>query len=122
MNNFNGIGLAFPQIGFSKRAFIYLNKNSMGDLNKEIYLNPEIFYFSINLYFDYEGCLSIYNFTGLVKRFYKTSVKYLNINNILLNINLIEFNSRIVQHEIDHLNGILFVSKLCNLRTIRYIF
>ena len=121
MNNNNGIGLASSQIGFLKRMFIYLNVNKLHIVLNEICINPVFFYKSFDSYVDYEGCLSVFNFNGLVKRFIKIGVYYHNFNFKLIKNYLFKINSRIVQHEIDHLNGILFISRLCNIRVIKYI-
>lgn len=101
----NGVGLAAPQIGISKRVIVV----DIGD--GAIYLaNPEIIH-SSGVQKGPEGCLSIPNTNGNVVRFEEIKVVGLDENNRKIEIHAEGFKSRALQHEIDHLNGILFTDK-----------
>lgn len=103
----NGMGLSAPQLGLLERFFVYNDNGTIKSL-----INPEIVNGAEAKVVDIEGCLSVPGFTGDVPRTYKIQVKGLNERG-----NEVEFFSngviaRVIQHEIDHLNGILFVEKI----------
>ena len=106
-----GVGLAAPQVGINKRVVII---DTNGKLRKII--NPVIlekFGEEENVE---EGCLSIPNIYEKVKRQSKVKVKYLNENGEEIIEEADELLARAFQHEIDHLDGILFVDKVSNIR------
>jgi peptide deformylase len=72
-------------------------------------LNPEITKFEGELEEDYEGCLSVLNVYGKVPRYNKIRIKALNENGQEIRIKAEGFLARVLQHEIDHLNGKLFI-------------
>lgn len=101
----NGVGLAAPQIGISKRVVVI----DVGDGLLEL-INPEILS-SEGKETDAEGCLSIPEVYGEVTRAAKVTVKCLNREGKEITINGTGLLARALQHEIDHLEGILFVDK-----------
>lgn len=104
----DGVGLAAPQIGVSKRVIIAYHEES----DKVIELiNPEIVSFS-GEEIDSEGCLSVPGRLGKVSRAKDIVVKGQNAEGQPIQINASGMFARIIQHEIDHLNGILFIDKL----------
>ena len=122
MNKFNGIGLAAPQVGLLKKFFLCIFIDDNGFFINKIYINPYIFYRSFNLLFSgYEGCLSVPKFYGLVNRYKDIGVFYVDKFDKFFYIYLNELNSRVIQHEFDHLNGILFISRLFSVRIIIYV-
>ena len=109
MQKLGGIGLAGPQINFNKRIVI------IGDLNNKdysVYVNPEITYFSNDKEISEEGCLSLPNIFGLVKRSKKIHLKYKDLEGNKIKEKLKGLKSVVIQHEIDHLNGILFIDRV----------
>lgn len=106
----DGVGLAAPQIGISKRIIIV----DPGDQLIQI-INPEIIY-SEGEQNGSEGCLSVPGKVGWLKRAHKVIVKGLNPNGEIIEIEAIDFLARILQHEIDHLDGILFPDKATRIR------
>lgn len=104
-----GVGLAAPQVGINKRVIVV-------DVGDGLYklVNPEIIS-SSGIQDGPEGCLSVPNIVGNVKRSEHVQVKALNENgeNILLEAS--GFKARAFQHEIDHLNGIIFTDKATEL-------
>ncbi|WP_442599450.1 peptide deformylase [Neobacillus sp. D3-1R] len=108
MIEFDGVGLAAPQIGIDKQIAIV----DIGDENGTIELiNPEIIETS-GEQSGPEGCLSFPNLYGEVSRPYKVKVKAQDRKGKLFTFEAEEFMARAIQHEIDHLNGILFTSKV----------
>jgi peptide deformylase len=98
-----GVGLAAPQIGVPKRVVVL----DAGDGLLEL-INPVIIEKSGKAV-DREGCLSVPNVTGDVERAQKVVVQALNREGELMEYKAEDLLARIFQHEIDHLDGILFV-------------
>lgn len=103
MHAADGVGLAAPQIGVSKRVVVV----KVGEVVVEL-INPVISE-KEGEQTDEEGCLSIPNVTGDVQRALKIRVQGLNRQGELLEIQAERLLARALQHEIDHLEGILFV-------------
>ncbi len=104
----DGVGLAAPQIGVSKRVIIAYQEEN----DKVIELiNPEIITTSGEV-IDSEGCLSVPGRVGKVSRAKDIVVRGQNADGQPIQINASGMFARIIQHEIDHLNGILFIDKL----------
>ena len=108
-----GMGLAFIQMGIPKRIFVIANKNDDDDSFEEhIVINPEIISQSEELIYvgEGEGCLSINRpVDGIVPRHARVTIKYFDINGKEKQIRVREDIAIAFQHEIDHLNGILFI-------------
>jgi peptide deformylase len=110
-----GIGLAAPQVGVLKRAFVA----DLGgdDERAPIYLiNPEITWRSETTNLAEEGCLSLPKQFGEVSRFDQVRVRYQDREGAAQEIAADGLLARCLQHEIDHLNGILFVDHLSALK------
>lgn len=75
-------------------------------------INPEIVKYEGDIEYDYEGCLSIKSIYGYVPRYNNVKVKALDINGEKIRINATGFLARVIQHEIDHTNGKLFVDHI----------
>lgn len=108
-----GVGLAAPQIGKFLRIFVMLDA---GELRAVI--NPEIIRVSKEKAGELkkgelmEGCLSLPHYYGPLKRPKKITIKYTNEDGKESVEDFVGFTAQIVQHEIDHLNGILFIDRL----------
>jgi len=104
-----GVGLAGPQIGLNKQIFVI---NLWDNFFKKVFINPKIsnsFGETVEME---EGCLSIPNRRGDVKRKENIFIEYYDEN---WNFHKKEFSgmiSRVIQHEYDHLNGILWIDKI----------
>jgi len=105
-----GIGLAAPQIGQSIRLCI-INLEHMG-LPAFVLVNPKITKKSWKKVEMEEGCLSIPGLFGIVKRPVKITVEAQNMNGEINKFEADGMLSRVIQHEVDHLDGILFTSKM----------
>ncbi len=102
-----GLGLAAPQIGINLRIFALNVKNEI-----LIFINPEITHFSIKESLEEEGCLSVPGAIGKVKRVSKVVMKYYDENGKKHKIKAKGIIAQAFQHEIDHLNGILYIDKI----------
>ena len=107
LNEEDGVGLAAPQVGISKRVIIAYDEE-----NDTIYelVNPVIIE-SEGSALGKEGCLSVPGKIGSVKRFTRIVVEGKNAKGNDIRIEAKDMFARILQHEIDHLNGILFIDK-----------
>jgi peptide deformylase len=111
-----GAGLAAPQIGVGLRVAVI-----KGDENQIWALaNPEIVK-SDGVQVGYEGCLSYPGWVGEVARYETIVVKGRNRRGKEVRIKSTGFTARAFQHEIDHLDGILFIDRLTNLETLRRV-
>jgi len=106
----NGIGLAAPQVGKSVRLCI-INLEHMG-LPPFALINPKIIKTSARKVEMEEGCLSIPGIFGMVSRPEKVTVEALNLEGEKHKFQADGMLSRVIQHEVDHLEGILFTSKM----------
>lgn len=111
-----GVGLAAPQVGVNVRAIVVditaEEENSPGLIKL---IDPEIIY-SEGQQVGEEGCLSIPGFVSLVKRKEKVRVKGLNEEGKHSEIDASGLLARVLQHEIDHIDGILFIDRLSRLK------
>ena len=112
----NGIGLAATQVGVLKRLIIV----DIGEEDDEAYeplvlFNPELIGFDGEIVAE-EGCLSIPDVTAEVKRPEKIVVEGIDIQNASVRIEADGLLARVLQHEIDHLNGVLFIDRISGLK------
>jgi len=110
MYEYKGVGLAAPQIGVSKRVITIDVGNGLIEL-----INPTVVEVEGSAT-EAEGCLSIPGVVGDVPRPTKVTVRGLDRNGQEVEYNAVEYLARAFQHEIDHLNGILFIDKAVKLR------
>ena len=108
----DGVGLAAPQIGVSQRIIVLDDGNGLLEL-----INPEITH-KEGSQIGLEGCLSVPGYYGDVERFDKITVKAIDKHNKKVTIKAEGFLARILQHEIYHLDGHLFIEKADNLQRI----
>ncbi len=114
MHAANGLGLAAPQIGVSLRVLVIelpKDKEDPGSGEPIALVNPEIVK-SEGEQFGEEGCLSIPGYVGMVRRAMKVSVKGLNRKGKEVRVKSEGLLARALQHEIDHLDGVLFTDRL----------
>lgn len=114
----SGLGIAAPQVGELQRIIIIESKGGKRKNGSErpkipltILVNPEIIEYSKETEIDDEGCLSVPEIWGKVKRAKKVTVKRLNGKGKKVKIKAHDMFARVLQHEIDHLDGILFTDK-----------
>ena len=111
-----GIGLAAPQVGVSRRLIVMDPAKDDAPKTPLVMVNPEILDRSEELRLHEEGCLSIPDFTAEIERPAKTRVAYIDREGKPQERELVGIWATLVQHEIDHLNGILFIDYLSRLK------
>ncbi len=120
MYAYNGIGIAATQVGLNIMAAI-IHKDALDFKNKKLHgafhgadfliLNPKITSHSWGILSDEEGCLSVPGYHGIVKRYKKITVSCMDRKGTPLTFVAHGFFARVLQHEIDHLNGTLYIDK-----------
>ena len=116
MYDANGVGLAAPQVGLDMRIFIVDAAAREEEKTPLTMINPKSISIEENLVPYEEGCLSFPEHFAEIERPDKLSIEYIDENNQKQILNTEGFTSRIIQHELDHLNGILFVDHLSRLK------
>jgi peptide deformylase len=124
MKNGDGVGLAAPQVGYSSSVFVLdKNLNQYNDDSEQvpqnIFINPEIISTYGNEVAGLEGCLSIPNVFGEVYRSDCVEIQAYDRNGKKFKLNVCGFYSRVIQHEYDHLDGVLFIDRMRDLKTLR---
>lgn len=126
-SQYDGIAISAPQIGKNLRVFLISNRvyEVLGESKEEaknkkdlVFINPKITKFSKEKAWVEEGCLSVRNVFGRVQRSKKVSAEALNENGEKVKRGFSGILSQIIQHESDHLDGILFVTKAKDLQEI----
>ncbi len=111
-----GIGLAAVQVGILKRIIV-IDISKKEEEKKPIFLiNPEITFKSNETSLFEEGCLSLPGYFAEIERPAKCKVKYIDYNGNLSELDAEGLLSTCIQHEIDHLNGVLFIDYLSKLK------
>ncbi len=119
-----GCGLAAPQVGCTKRVIVLDPNPSDEDLSARqpmFLINPEIIWRSEDTVFFNEGCLSLPEQRAEVERFAKVRVHYVDYNGVEQEILADDLLAIILQHEIDHLDGILYIDHLSRLKRSRLL-
>lgn len=126
----NGIGLAAPQLGKPIRIVVIESRGKPSRSKPQekrplipltILINPEVINHSLEVEEDIEGCLSLPNIWGTVPRYKKVTVKGINERGKGVKIKASGLLARTLQHEIDHLDGILFPQRVEDLSTLHKI-
>lgn len=120
MREANGVGLAAPQIGRPIKLAVIETLPEEDDEGNEIegtrdlyvIINPEIFWTSRDMSKGIEGCLSIPGYVGEVERPESIRVRGLDRHGRKFRRRFDDWDARIIQHEVDHLNGVLYIDKL----------
>jgi peptide deformylase len=110
-----GIGLSAPQIGVNKNIFIvrrYYIKNKKEEYDEYTIINPKLVNTSRKKDKSLEACLSIKNTFGFVERYKQVTIKYQDLSKKWHEISGSKIFSHAIQHEMDHLEGVLFTDKL----------
>ena len=122
MYEYSGVGLAAPQVHESLRLFVaMLDADGQGDGDAVVLINPEITVVGDSTVEGWEGCLSIPEIRGRVPRAHHIKVSALDRNAKRFELDLEDFPARIVQHETDHLDGVLFFERMKSLETLTYL-
>ncbi len=109
------VGVALAAVQIDKLYRIVIVRNDYEDKENQtftVFINPEITKTEGKLIADYEGCLSVPDLYGKVKRYSKVRVKAIGLDGKPFRVTAEGFLARIFQHEIDHTNGIVFVDHI----------
>jgi peptide deformylase len=121
MHEYNGVGLAAPQVHEGLRIFVgLLDDSPKDDVEPIALINPEISPIGDAKADGREGCLSIPEIYGLVPRYTSISVKALDRTGKAIELQLKDFPARVAQHELDHLDGILFLDRMTSMQSLSY--
>lgn len=120
LNDSGGFGIAAPQIGVNKRiVVIQVDKEkctykNAKDVPTTVMINPKWYNLSDEKESEYEGCLSVPSIRGKVARYTNIEVTYYNEYGEKITKKIKGFTARDIQHECDHLDGIVFLEKVQN--------
>jgi peptide deformylase len=122
MREYNGVGLAAPQVHEGVRLFVALLADDPDEgTSAVVIVNPEIVSNTSARQEGWEGCLSIPDIRGLVPRFTDITVKALDRDGRPIELRLRDFPARVVQHETDHLDGVLFFDRMTSMQSLTYL-
>jgi peptide deformylase len=122
MREYHGVGLAAPQVHEGRRIFVALLDEEPGPESTPVVLvNPEVASEGSQREEGWEGCLSIPDVRGLVRRFTDVSVRALDRHGKPLTLRLKDFAARVAQHELDHLDGVLFLDRMTSLASLTFL-
>lgn len=111
-----GCGLAAPQVGLSQRMLVIDTAHEGEEPQPMYFVNPEIIEKSSDKITCEEGCLSVPEQRAEVERFAAIKVRYLDYNGEQKEIETDDFLAIVLQHEIDHLDGILYIDRISRLK------
>lgn len=122
MVEYRGVGLAAPQVHQGVRLFV-ASLGSDDDRPSETYVivNPEVAPVGSVVEEDWEGCLSIPDIRGRVPRSYEVRLRALDRNGERLELKAHGFPARIIQHETDHLDGVLFFDRMKTFESLAFL-
>jgi peptide deformylase len=130
MSEYQGVGLAAPQVHHGVRLFVAgfsprPNDEDDGDAQERIPLmaliNPEISVVGNEIAEDWEGCLSIPDIRGKVPRARAIAVRALDRRGKRIEMTASGFTARVIQHETDHLDGVLFFDRMTSFETLTFL-
>jgi peptide deformylase len=118
----DGVGLAAPQIAESLRLFAYWlpGHGETDEVEPTVVVNPELRIVDPELDEGWEGCLSIPGLRGLVPRHRRIKIKGRDIEGRGLSFTADGFHARVLQHEFDHLDGVVFLDRMRSASSLAY--
>jgi peptide deformylase len=125
MRSLNGAGLAAPQIGVSLRVVIFeVQENPryphVSPVPYTVLVNPELTPLGDEQEEGWEGCLSVPGMRGLVPRYQRLRYQGFDQHGVRIDRTVEGFHARVVQHEVDHLDGILYPQRVRDLRNFGF--
>ena len=126
MREYHGVGLAAPQVHESLRLFVAAldhedDEDEPASAGPIAIINPEITVVGSDVVEDWEGCLSIPDIRGRVPRARAITVRGLDRKGGRIELHAHDFPARVIQHETDHLDGVLFFDRMRALQTLTYL-
>lgn len=122
MHDEEGVGLAAPQVAEPLRLFAYWVPSSDDEepVPPTVLVNPELKPVGDFTAEGWEGCLSIPGIRGLVPRFRRVKVKARTVQGESISLTADEFHARVVQHEFDHLDGVVFLDRMTSMQSLAF--
>jgi len=121
MVEYNGVGLAAPQVHVSRRLLIAGGEEDEdGRMKLRVFINPEITIPEAETFGMFEGCLSVPGLRGYVERPAAASITAFNEKGEQFNLELEGFPAVVIQHELDHLDGILYTDRLADTKLLAF--
>jgi peptide deformylase len=120
MAEYHGAGLAAPQVHLDVRLFVAITDVENGT-EPNVLVNPEIATVGDEVVEDWEGCLSIPDVRGKVPRAREVAVRALDRKGNRLEFRARDFSARVIQHEYDHIDGVLFVDRMRSLESLAFV-
>jgi peptide deformylase len=123
MVEYHGVGLAAPQVHESVRIFVAaLDAAEDGEETEPVVLiNPEIAVVGSDIVDDWEGCLSVPDVRGRVPRAREIRVRAFDRKGDRIELHAHDFPARVIQHEADHLDGVLFFDRMRSFETLTFL-
>jgi len=121
MIEYEGVGLAAPQVHEGVRMFVAALEGDDGRMQVVPVVNPAVAPLSSDKVEDWEGCLSIPDIRGRVPRFQTVRVSALDRKGKPFEMDLEGFAARVIQHETDHLDGVLFFDRMTSFETLTFL-
>jgi peptide deformylase len=118
----SGVGLAAPQIAASVRAFAYYvpGEDDVDEVAPRVLFNPVLTLSGEPTELGWEGCLSIPGLRGKVPRYPRVTVDALDVDGQPVRVEAEGFHARVIQHEHDHLDGIMFVDRMTGMESLSF--
>ena len=118
----SGVGLAAPQVAEGIRLFTYWvpETDDEPEIPPVVLVNPEIRPVGDDLEDGWEGCLSIPGLRGIVPRFRRLKVKARTVEGEAVSLTADGFHARVIQHEYDHLDGIVYLDRMTSVRSLAF--
>ena len=122
MHEYHGVGLAAPQVHEGLRLFVaMLDDDPDAKSEAAVIINPEIVPNGSEIEEGWEGCLSIPDIRGRVPRVRTIKVSALDRTGKRFELELKDFPARVIQHETDHLDGVLFIDRMRSFESLTYL-
>jgi peptide deformylase len=125
MAEYHGVGLAAPQVHEGLRLFVAAlddgEEEDEGEAAPLALINPEITVIGSELVEDWEGCLSIPDVRGRVPRAREIKVRAYDRKGDRIELRAHDFPARVIQHEADHLDGVLFFDRMASFQSLTFL-
>ena len=124
MTEYHGVGLAAPQVHEGVRIFVAALDSGDDDEEESepiAVINPDLTIVGSDVVEDWEGCLSIPDVRGRVPRAREIKVRAFDRTGARIELSAHDFPARVIQHETDHLDGVLFFDRMTSLATMTFL-
>ena len=118
----NGVGLAAPQVGAGVRVFAYYvpGEGDRDEVSPQVLVNPVLTLLGEATELGWEGCLSVPGLRGMVARHPAVKVSAFDTDGNALTFEAEGFHARVIQHEYDHLDGIVFLDRMSDMSSLMF--